>query len=129
MAERTEREELLSFISDVYKDVYGVRPRGLYMNHTLEELRYTFKELCAASERQMAEEAEIEAANAKTFEARVAEVIATGAGDRATALRWIFEADDMAEDVAIYGGTYASYHLGLPHLYFEAEYPSYPKAA
>jgi len=129
MTKLTEREELLTLISDLYKDVYGCRPRGIFSDCTVEELRAEFDSLCESNERKMAEDAQMEAEAAEEFEKRVSETIAMGAGDRETALRWIFEADDLMEVVGIYGGTYATYSLGLPYHYFEAEFPSYPKAA
>ncbi len=129
MAKLFERQELMSIISDLHKDVYGTRPHGIYTNHTLEELRAEADYLSEENGRQMAEQKLREAETAKAFEARVAETIATGAGDRATALRWIFEADGIMETVEMYGGSYASYELGLPYRYFEVEFPSYPKAA
>ena len=35
----TEREQLLTYISDVHKDAYGFRPRGSYDNYSVVELR------------------------------------------------------------------------------------------
>jgi hypothetical protein len=34
-----EREDLLSYISDTYKGLYGYRPRGETFNMTIEDLR------------------------------------------------------------------------------------------
>ena len=41
----TEREQLLTYISDCYKDVYGCRPRGIYNDYSVEELRSTLDRL------------------------------------------------------------------------------------
>ena len=50
------------------------------------------------------------------FEARVASVIETGAADRATALRWIADADGCADDLE-----HLCYVNGLPFSYFDKE--------
>lgn len=119
MVERTEREELLSIISDVYKDAYGFRPRGLYTTHTVEELRFTLKELSKAADAQMELEREREAACAVAFEKRISDLIATGAGNRETAIRWDKStwADGDGNIDHIDDGYY-EYLNGLPYGYF-----------
>ncbi len=126
MVARTEREELLSYISDAHKDAYGTRPHGRYNNLTLAELRQVADELSDAVGEAIKREADEKAATAIAFEVRVTEVIASGAGDRKTALRWIFDAEDISVTVSLYGGSYAAYHFGLELRYFTKEYPDFP---
>ena len=80
-------------ISDLYKDVYGVRPREAFWadwtNCTTAEKQKTWDEYCATVELQITEEKIREAACIKRFEDRIEDVIGLGAGDRTTALRWI----------------------------------------
>ena len=80
-------------ISDLYKDVYGVRPREAFWadwnNCTPAEKQKTWDEYCATVELQITEEKIREAACIKRFEDRIEDVIGLGAGDRTTALRWI----------------------------------------
>ena len=35
----SEREQLLIYISDTYKSAYGVRPRGMYDDWSVEDLK------------------------------------------------------------------------------------------
>ena len=124
------RKALLSYINDAHKDAYGFRSGNweYYNSLTLEQLQAEADELSAAvCDTIDRETAEKEAAAVK-FEVRVNEVIASGAKDRETALRWIFEAEDITADVEVYRGSYAAYHFGLPYGYFEKEYPEYQSA-
>ena len=41
----TEKEQLLCYISDCFKDAYGCRPRGIYNDYSVEELRSTLDSL------------------------------------------------------------------------------------
>lgn len=46
-AEYTEREELLSYISDAFKDVNGFRPRGIFAGLSITGLRAKADQLSA----------------------------------------------------------------------------------
>jgi uncharacterized protein YhaN len=117
------REEMLRLISDLHKDARGFRPsvdrHAAYAAMPTAALAREWDGLCAELDRSMAHEAEAQARAAARFEARVADLRAAGAGDRATALRWLFQADDLAEDVAHYGLSYAAWEYGLASSYFE----------
>jgi hypothetical protein len=102
---------------DMYKDAYGVRPRGIdTTSWTLEQFEAEFVQLGQAIEQaEIARKAaEAEAQNA--FEMRVQGLLMSGAKDRAMALRWIHEAEgsDGDED-------YLCYLVGLPYRYFVKE--------
>ena len=79
--------------SDLYKDVYGFRPRGNAMDNwdlmgPTRKQAY-WDELCAELEaNNISEKQQAENAVAK-FKARVQDVIGLGANDRKTALSWI----------------------------------------
>lgn len=79
--------------SDLHKDVYGFRPRGVIMDNwdmmgpTRKQARWD--ELCAQLEANTKFELEQAAEAVERFEARVQDVISLGAGDRKTALSWI----------------------------------------
>ena len=79
--------------SDLYKDVYGFRPRGNAMDNwdlmgPTRKQAY-WDELCAELEANtISEKQQAENAVAK-FKARVQDVIGLGANDRKTALSWI----------------------------------------
>lgn len=80
-------------ISDLHKEVYGVRPREEFYadwnNCTPAEKQKTWDEYCNEVERQLAEQKVREAYCVARFEDRVKDVIGLGANDRETALRWI----------------------------------------
>lgn len=119
----TRRAEMLRLISDLHKDAYGFRPSAdclvAYRAMTTADLTAEWDMLCATLDREMEREAQAQARAAVAFEARLAEVIACGAGDRATAIRWMLEADDLTRSVAMYGMDYACFEYGLAYRYFE----------
>ena len=112
--ELTQLEQAQSVYWDMYKDAYGVRPRGVDTSHwTLEDFDAEFEGLGVAIE---AEEKVRNAAQQNavfSFEKRVDALILSGARDRVTAMRWIHEAEDTQGD-----DEYLCYTLGLPYMYF-----------
>mgnify|MGYP003629640521 FL=1 len=81
-----EREDVMMWVSDLYKDVYGSRPRGYNFNaFSNAELADFVNDLSEQSER----EAELEASGAKKA---IEDVMALGV-DKETALRWLDQAD------------------------------------
>jgi hypothetical protein len=117
METMTRREELESIFWDMYKDAYGVRPRGVDTSAWDEatfaaEFNY-LQDLIAKNEQERKIE-EHEAAHA--FEMRVQSVLACGAKDRAMALRWIHEAEGSNGD-----DEFLCYLVGLPYRYFAVD--------
>jgi hypothetical protein len=99
---------------DMYKDAYGVRPRGIDTSTwTLEDFDAEFEVLGKAIDREEADRKEREAEAMTKFEARVVDLIGSGAGDRETAIRWIHDAEDTNGDEE-----YLCYCVGLPYGYF-----------
>lgn len=93
----TERERLISDYSDIHKDARGFRPRGNLdgvSNDTLEamiaDLHYEAAE--AAEDERRAELLAVE-----EFEERLESLIASGAGHRETALRWLLEGEGTTD--------------------------------
>jgi hypothetical protein len=90
--ELTHRENMILLYSDFHKDAYGFRPRTVNVYAlTTEELEADFdrfEQVCADNRlEEKAAEAEADMA----FQALIANTIQMGAGDEATALRWIAE--------------------------------------
>ena len=81
-----EREDVMMWVSDLYKDVYGIRPRGYnfdaFSNSELETFVNRLIEQ-AEEEAQFIEDAEQKAIN---------DVMSLGV-DKETALRWLDQAD------------------------------------
>ena len=63
---------------------------------------------------QFKEEKEAEKARVEEFEKRVTDTINAGAGDRATAIRWIVQAENMENE---HDAGYICYCLNLPYSY------------
>ncbi len=89
-----ERQSLISYISDAHKDAYGFRPRGYnYAEWTVAQLEEEADRLSEAVTRAIeAEEVEKNRA-VEAFEQAIQNTIDMGAGNRATALRWLTDAE------------------------------------
>ena len=97
---------------DMYKDAYGVRPRGIDTSSwTAEDFQQEFTCLQATINRREVERRAAEASAIAEFEDRISTVVAAGARTRETAIRWIAEAcnGDME---------YLCFLNGLPYGYF-----------
>lgn len=109
----TRTEELQNLYSDMYKDAHGIRPRHVDTTHWTEEM---FVAEFEALELVIRQEELLRAFNEgqaiERFEVRMANLMATGAQDRATAIRWIMDAEGADGDTE-----YADYLLGLPYGY------------
>lgn len=82
-----EREDVMVWVSDLYKDVNGFRPRGYKFNEwSNQELEDFVNDLIEVSEKQAAEE--------RAWENKaINDVMSVGADDKKTALRWLDQAD------------------------------------
>jgi hypothetical protein len=106
-------------IFHLYEDAYGFRPREMFWsewnNASDDEKQEIWDDLCKALERAIQEEKEQEEFAVIQFNDRVAKVIATGASDRETAIRWIVQSMGLDENDLMYGGSYVCWNLGLPY--------------
>ena len=99
---------------DMYKDAYGVRPRGVDTSGwTVETFLKEFAYLGLVIEREDIARKETESQATVVFEQRIQSLIEAGAKDRATAMRWIHEAEDTNGD-----DEYLAWTLSLPYGYF-----------
>lgn len=87
------RWDTYSMISDVSKDLNGVRTRFDWSKWTQQALDNYLDKLQAQLDREIEEEREAERQAAIQLEKNIQTVIECGAGDRETALRWIQEAE------------------------------------
>lgn len=93
-----EKNECLMWISDLYKDVHGFRPRGYnFEEWSFQELTEYVNDLSDQADAEMERLRIYEEAATELFNKRVQEVIDLGAGDRETALRWMLQGD-MGDD-------------------------------
>jgi hypothetical protein len=100
---------------DMYKDAYGVRPRGIDTSTWSEaDFEAEFVSLSKVIEQENTARLESEERAAHDFEMRVLSLLQTGAKDREMALRWIHEAEGSNGD-----DEYLCYLVGLPYGYFK----------
>ena len=102
---------------DMYKDAYGVRPRGIDTTGWTEaQFEAEFVLLGESIDANYKDQLAREEVASHDFEMRVLNLLQTGAKDREMALRWIHEAEGSDGD-----GEYLCYLLGLPYRYFAKE--------
>lgn len=111
--EMTRTEELQSIYWDMYKDAHGFRPRHVDTFHWTEEMFLAeFEALELAIRQEELQRAFSEGKASARFEARVDDLMANGAKDAETAIRWIMDAEGANGDTE-----FAEYLLGLPYGY------------
>jgi len=99
---------------DMYKDAYGVRPRGINTDSWTEaEFEAEFVSLSKTIDANYKDQLEQEARAQHDFEIRMLDLLMSGAKDREMALRWIHEAEGSNGD-----DEYLCFLLGLPYRYF-----------
>ena len=115
--EMSTLEQYSCQVWDMYKDAYGVRPRGIdtaALDEATFEAEFNYLQDLIAKNEQEREIAEREATVA--FEQRMQDLYACGAKDRAMALRWIHEAEGSNGD-----DEFLCYLVGLPYRYFQVD--------
>ena len=98
----TEKEQLLTYISDAYKDAYGFRPRGLFNDYSVEELKVRLDELVDQANAQYEEELKMKTNNWNDFHKELADLDNIGAKDYRQALAWDMDAEDVHGDFEYY---------------------------
>ena len=112
--EMTVLEQYACQYWDMYKDAYGVRPRGIDTSSWTEaDFEREFVQLSKTIDENYREQLASEAKAVERFEAQVESFIQSGAKDREMALRWIHEAEGSNGDE-----DYLCYLIGLPYSYF-----------
>ena len=82
-----ERNDVMMWVSDLYKDVYGIRPRGYnFSEWSNQELEDFINDLWEQNEKEIAEEKAME-------NKAITDVMSLGASNKETALRWLDQAD------------------------------------
>jgi len=113
--EMSDLEQAQCTYWDMYKDAHGIRPRSIDTSSwTLADFEKEFEYLGRVIQQEEADRRESEKGAARDFEARIGEMIALGAGNRETALRWIHEADGTDGD-----DEFLCYKNGLAYGYFK----------
>ena len=112
-SELSPLEQAACEFSDFYKEANGFRPRHIDTSSwSLADFDAEFEVLARICKENAAMRDAEEASAVVRFEARIVDLIAIGAKDRTTAIRWISEAEDCDSDMS-----YLCYCLGLPYQY------------
>ena len=99
---------------DMYKDAYGVRPRGVDTSSWTEaEFEAEFVSLSKTIESNYKDQLAQEEVAMHEFEMRMQDLLLSGAKDREMAMRWVHEAEGSDGD-----DEYLCFLLGLPYRYF-----------
>jgi len=115
--EMTTLEQYACTYWDMYKDAYGVRPRGIDTSSWSEsDFEAEFVSLSRTIDAEYKDQLAREEVAQHDFEMRMLGLLQTGAKDRAMALRWIHEAEGTGGD-----DEYLCYTLGLPYRYFSVD--------
>jgi hypothetical protein len=115
--EMTVLEQYACQYWDMYKDAYGVRPRGIDTSAWDEAtFEAEFVQLARVIDEENKLRVAAEAKAAHDFEIRMLDLLVSGAKDREMALRWVHEAEGSDGD-----DEYLCYLLGLPYRYFVKE--------
>jgi hypothetical protein len=115
--EMTTLEQYACQYWDMYKDAYGVRPRGIDTSSWTEaDFEAEFVSLSKVIEAENKARVESEEKAAHDFEMRMLSLLQTGAKDRDMAMRWIHEAEGSGGD-----DEYLCFLLGLPYRYFAVQ--------
>lgn len=93
----TKREELLSTISDMYKDAFGIRPHGMFNEYSEQELLAEIDRLQVEVDDAIEHEQKTDALLITKFNDEVATFIQQGAANRFTAIRWMLQAQGYDE--------------------------------
>ena len=94
----TSKDELLGLVSDMHKDVYGFRPRGMYSDYTEAQLSDVIDELQIQLNEQIDWDKKREEKAIADFKALIQKTIDMGAGDEETALKWLVEGSECNYD-------------------------------
>jgi hypothetical protein len=112
--EMTTLEQYACTYWDMYKDAFGIRPRGIDTSSWTEaDYLVEFKELEEIIEREHNLRKAAEDKATIDFEMRVQSLMTSGAKDYAMAIRWVHEAEGSNGD-----DEYLCYCVGLPYGYF-----------
>ena len=108
-----------STYSDLFKDVYGSRPRNVEFESE-EDFLEDYEFLCEQLDRQLERQEKLHAIAICDFELRLNETMfVTKNMDRTDAIRILIQAEDLEEAVEWYGYDKLEFELGLPYGYIK----------
>ena len=112
--ELSEKEQLLTYISDVHKDARGFRPRGIYNDYSVPELKKVLDDLSEEAHQEALRIERMEIENWKELKKHLAGLVDMGAKNFKQALAWDIQAEDCEHDGWIDYGFYC-YKKGIAY--------------
>ena len=94
----SEKEQLLTYISDTHKDAYGFRPRGLYNDMSVPQLKVELDRLCEAASEEADRIHNQEKRSWLALKSHYANLVDMGAKDFRQALHWDMQAEDCVHE-------------------------------
>ena len=108
-----------STYSDLFKDVYGSRPRNVQFESE-EDFLQDYEFLCNELDRELEREDKQQVIAISDFELRLNGIMfVTENMDRFDAIRILIQAEGLENDVEWYGYESLEYELGLPYGYIK----------
>ena len=96
--ELSEKEQLLTYISDVHKDARGFRPRGIYNDHSGPELKKVLDDLSEEAHQEALRIERMETENWKELKKHLSGLVNMGAKNFKQALAWDIQAEDCEHE-------------------------------
>ena len=96
--ELSEKEQLLTYISDVHKDAYGFRPRGDWTDWTVPQLKEELDRLHDAAHEEAVRIETMENESWVELKKHFANLVDMGAKDFRQALEWDMQAEDCVHE-------------------------------
>lgn len=107
-----------SVYSDLFKDAYGFRPRGILATfEDIADFKKNWDRAVADLEVEIKREQIEKSKNVMDFEKRITDIISMGAGNRATAIRWICDGEGVENADSQDGYEHLEYMLNIPYGY------------
>ena len=94
----SERDQLLTYISDTHKDAYGFRPRGDYSEMSVQELKDCLDRLYVDASEEAERIHNLEKESWKELKSNLANLVNMGAKDFRQALDWDMQAEDCVHE-------------------------------
>ena len=96
--ELSEKEQLLTYISDVHKDARGFRPRGIYNDYSVPELKKVLDDLSEEAHQEALRIERMETENWKELKKHLSGLVDMGAKNFKQALAWDIQAEDCEHE-------------------------------
>ncbi len=96
--ELSEKEQLLTYISDVHKDARGFRPRGIYNDYSVPELKKVLDDLSEEAHQEALRIERMETENWKELKKHLSGLVDMGAKNFKQALACDIQAEDCEHE-------------------------------